>query len=297
MFDKDFFERDEQHEGSAAAKTVASIGGWLLHAAKLTFVLYSGYHGINATAAYRSGEGLGAIAGIVGIVTVELVLVALYLLWHNGGVTGAQQSIAAGATYLIGFTLACLGIVADSQLHAGYVLSGWLAAYLLWVLPVAPAIMAAGAIATHELAPVQLRRRREAQKRDELVKTRFDADMARQEAEVETAKTVANFQLNAVSATARSVAEYYRSEDAQAAIHATAARNAPALMRAMGIAIPAVTETERTKETAPQPNRFHGPGFDTPARIRPVGEQPTVAKLEADATSRRPRFSGRKPTR
>jgi hypothetical protein len=51
------------------------------------------------------------------------------------------------------------------------------------------------------------------------------------------------------------------------------------------------------KETAPQPNRFHGPGFDTPARIRPVSEQPAIAKLEADTPSRRPRFSGRKPTR
>lgn len=58
----------------------------------------------------------------------------------------------------VGFLLACLGIVADSQLQAGAALSPWLSAYLLWGLPVAPAVMALGALLVHELDPGQLRR-------------------------------------------------------------------------------------------------------------------------------------------
>lgn len=237
MFDRDFFQEEQQAGPGRAGKAVGNIGSWGLHLAFVTFMLYSGYHGISATAAYRADSGLGMAAGIVGIVTIELVLASLYLAWHNGKITGAAQSIAAGATFAIGFTLACLGIVADSQLQAGLPLSPWLSAYLFWGLPIAPAVMALGALLTHELAPGQLRARRESEKRDEIDEARFTAHMARLLAEMEAAKTVANMQLNARTAAAAQVAQWYSGEQAQRAITDTARANAPALLRAIGVDI------------------------------------------------------------
>ncbi len=237
MFDTDYFQEEQQTGPGRAGKAVGNIGSWGLHLAMITFMLYSGYHGISATAAYRADSGLGMAAGIVGIVTIELVLASLYLTWHNGKVTGAAQSIAAGATYAIGFILACLGIVADSQLQAGLPLSSWLAAYISWGLPIAPALMALGALLTHELAPSQLRARRESEKRDEVNEARFTAHMARLLAEMEAAKTVANMQLNAKASAAMQIGQWYSGEQAQRAITDTARANAPALLRAIGVDI------------------------------------------------------------
>ena len=107
MFDRDFFTEEQQAGPGRAGKAVGNIGSWGLHLALITFMLYSGYHGISATAAYRAASGLGMAAGIVGIVTIELVLASLYLAWHNGRITGAAQSIAAGLTFAIGFILPC----------------------------------------------------------------------------------------------------------------------------------------------------------------------------------------------
>ena len=237
MFDKDFFQEEQQTGPGRAGKAVGSIGSWGLHLALITFMLYSGYHGISATATYRAASGLGMAAGIVGIVTIELVLASLYLAWHNGKITGAAQSIAAGATFAIGFILACLGIVADSQLQAGHSLSPWLSVYLFWGLPIAPALMALGALLTHELAPSQLRARRESEKRDDIAEARFKAHMARLLAEMEAAKTVANMQLNAKTAAAMQIGQWYSGEQAQRAITDTARANAPALLRAIGVDI------------------------------------------------------------
>lgn len=237
VFERDFFQEEQRAGPGRAGKVVGSIGSWGLHLALITFMLYSGYHGIHATAVYRADSGLGNVAGIVGIVTIELVLASLYLAWHNGRITGAAQSIAAGVTYGIGFILACLGIVADSQLQAGLSLSPWLSAYLTWMLPIAPAIMALGALLTHELAPAQLRARRESEKRDEVDEARFTAHMARLLADMEAAKTVANMQLNAKTAAAKQIGQWYSGEQAQRAITSTAKQNAPALLRSIGIEV------------------------------------------------------------
>jgi len=238
MFDRDFFQEEQQAGPGRAGQAVGNIGSWGLHLALITFMLYSGYHGISATAVYRADSGLGMAAGIVGIVTIELVLASLYLAWHNGKVTGAAQSIAAGVTFAIGFILACLGIVADSQLQASLPLSPWLSGYLMWGLPIAPAVMALGALLTHELAPSQLRARRESEKRDEIDEARFTAHMARLLAEMEAAKVVANMQLNARTAAAAQVAQWYSGEQAQRAISDTARASAPALLRSIGVDIP-----------------------------------------------------------
>lgn len=239
MFEKDYFQQETQAGPGRGGRVVGGVGMWGLHLAALTFAIYSGYHGISATARYHADSGLGMAAGIVGIVTIELVLLSLYLAWHNGRITGAAQSIAAGATAAVGFILACLGIVADSQLQAGYELSGWLAVYLSWGLPIAPAVMALGALLTHELDPGQLRARREANERVDLEEARFTAHVAGLRADLETARIVANMQLNAKAAAAKQVAAWYGTDQAQRAITATALQNAPNLLRSIGVDVDA----------------------------------------------------------
>lgn len=240
MFDTDFFEEKED-AGPGRAGVLVGMGGlWLLHIAKIAFLIYSGYHGISATAAYRGGGQLAAAAGMVGIVVVEVVLFALYLAWHNQRITGTAQSLAAAITYAIGFVLACMGIVADSQLNAGMGLSPWLAAYVGWGLPVAPAVMALGALLTHELDPRQLHGRKKAAELAAWAEERFSAHMAAERASMEQKKLLANMQLNAKAAAAKQIAQWYSSDQAQKAITAAAMQNAPALLRAIGVDVDAV---------------------------------------------------------
>lgn len=237
MFDNDYFQETQEAGPGTTGRVVGGAGMWLLHIGKVAFLVYSGYHGINATAAYRGHSELGAVAGIVGIVVTELVLFSLYLAWHNQRITGAAQSIAAGVTYAIGFIIACLAIVVDSQLNAGMTLSSWLASYLHWVLPVAPAVMALGALLVHELAADQLRGRKEAKEKNTFAEDQFKAHMASLRAEMETSKMIKNMQLNTRMATAKQIAQQYSSEGVQRAIAATAEQNIPALLRAIGIVV------------------------------------------------------------
>lgn len=236
MFDTDFFSHDDSSP-SRAGRLVGTAGLWLLHLAKVGFLIYSGYHGISATANYRGQLGLAAAAGIVGIVVVEVVLLALYLAWHNQRITGTAQSLAAGGTYAIGFCLACMGIVADSQIHAGMAISPWLASYVGWGLPVAPAIMAFGALLTHELDPHQLHARRKAVELAAWTEAQFVAHMAAERAKMAQQKLLANMQLNAKQTAAQQIAQWYNTPQAQNAITAAAMQNAPALLRAIGIPV------------------------------------------------------------
>lgn len=236
MFDhKDYFSDDGGAEPGAAAQFVGRAGAWGLHLAKVAFLIYSGYHGIHATAVYRGDTQLAAAAGIVGIVVIEVVLLSIYLAWHNGQIVGSVQMITAASTYAIGFVLACLGIVADSQLQAGIALESWLHAYLFWGLPVAPAIMALGAILTHELAPSQLRAREQAKENLEVARQRFAAHIASQKAELGAVKEIANANLNAKTNAAKQIAAYYQSEPVQQAIMRSALGSVPALLRAIGV--------------------------------------------------------------
>ncbi len=95
--------------------------------------------------------------------------------------------------------------------------------------------MALGALLTHELAPAQLRARRESNERDDLEETRFNAHIAAMRAELEAAKTVANMQLNARQSAAQQIGAWYGSDAAQKAITATALQNAPGLLRSIGV--------------------------------------------------------------
>jgi hypothetical protein len=235
MFDRDYFSEDATAEPSRAGRVVGNVGAWGLHLAKVAFLVYSGYHGISASWNYAGNSDLARLAQMFGIIVLEITLLSLYLAWHNQRITGAAQSIAAGVTYATGFVLAGLGVVADSQLHAGATMAPWLVTYLTWGLPLAPAIMALGALLTHELAPEQLRGRKEAEERGRFAEDRFSAHIAGLRAELEAYKSIANMQLNAKASAARQIAAWYNSDKAQSAITGTALQNAPALLRAIGV--------------------------------------------------------------
>lgn len=245
MFNKDFFAEEPQAGPSEYGEKVGGIGSWGLHIAKVAFLVYSGYHGISASWNYAGNSDVERIAQMAGIIVLEVTLLSLYFAWHNQKITGAPQQIAAGITYALGFILACLGIVADSQLHAGMAMSPWMVGYLKWGLPVAPAVMALGALLTHELAPHQLRGLKQAAEKDNFADTHFIAHMAGQRAQLEAAKIIANMQLNAQTAAAKQVGQWYNGQDAQRAITATAMQNAPALLRAAGFNIQDVPDTNR----------------------------------------------------
>jgi hypothetical protein len=235
MFEQDYFAEDVEVGPSKTGSLVGGIGGWGLHLAKVAFLIYSGYHGISATVMYRGDSELAIVAGVVGITVTEVVLFSIYLAWHNQKITGTAQSIAAGITYVIGFVVACLAIVADSQMHAVVDMSPWLRTYLYWGLPVAPALMGLGAVLVHELEPNQLNGRKQASEQLKFTEDLFKATMAGKRADMEAAKEIKNMQLNARRSAAKQIAAWYTGEEAQRWVTSTALKNAPSLLRAAGI--------------------------------------------------------------
>ena len=239
---KDFFSNEEDST-SGSSRAVGGVGTWLLHLVVFAFAIYSGYHGISATMRYHGG-GLGTIAGVVGILVIEVVLIGIYLAYFNRRITGDGQKIAAAATLAIGFTLSCLGIVGDSQMQAGMSMSGWLSAYLMWGLPIAPALMALGAAVVMAAEPGHLRKMKEAAKDDEFAGKKHAKRMAAKEADLMVAQQLANMQLNGKMDAARYALDAYRTPEVQAFIQRSALANMPEMMRAIGVNLPYGTVVE-----------------------------------------------------
>lgn len=262
---QDFFAQDESTT-SGTSNVVGGIGAWILHLVVFAFAIYSGYHGISATARYHASGGLGMAAGIIGILVIEVVLVGLYLAYFNRRITGDKQKLAAAATAGLGFILSCLGIIGDSQMQAGMEVSNWLSAYLTWGLPIAPAFMALGAAVVMATEPKHLRLMAAAVQDETYQEKRHTSRMAAKSAELTAAEQVANMQLNGKMQTARYLLAAYRSPDVQAHIQASALANMPELMRAIGVDLPYGTVIEgQTIEPPPAPVE-PPPAAEPPAR-------------------------------
>jgi hypothetical protein len=280
----DFFTDESGVENGRVSQVAGNIGAWILHLAKVAFLLYSSVHAINASLKYAGSSDWAKFAQIGGIIVLEATLFGLYLAWHNGKITGPAQSVAAGITYMIGFFLACLGVVADSQINGGLALSSWLAWYLHWGLPISPAVMAFGALLTSELAPDKLRQRQEAQERDRLADARFKAYLANERANLEEAKMAKAIQLASRRAVLTELGRVYTSPEVQRAIAQTATANAPALLRAAGIHVddgPAVNVI-----AAPMAAPTAMPVTETAASAPPSPTLPAAEQV-IDADSRR----------
>lgn len=234
---QDFFADIDSNAGRSAP-IIGGIGAWILHLVVFAFAIYSGYHGISATARYHASVGLGMVAGIVGILVIEAVLIGLYLAYFNRRITGDAQKVAAAATAGLGFTFSCLGIIGDSQMQAGLVVSPWLSMYLTWGLPIAPALMALGAAVVVGTEPKLLRQMAEAVQNEKFEETRHTKRMAKKTAELEVAQSLSNVQLNTRMQAARYILAAYRSPEVQAHIERAAIANLPELLRTVGVDLP-----------------------------------------------------------
>jgi hypothetical protein len=217
--------------------TIGNAGHFLLHIVEALFLIYSAYHGIHATTTYRAAAGLGNLAGILGIVAIEVTMLAIYLAWVNHKLSGSKQQIAAFATYAVGFIFACLGIIGDSQLQAGIPVSSWISIYLTTILPAAPAIMAVGGFLIVMTGPEATRRRSEAEDEQDILEDEHNLRMDLRRAEAQAAAQLKAIELDTKLALASQMKQYVSSPAAQSAIIATAERDAPALLRAIGIYI------------------------------------------------------------
>ena len=232
---QDFFAANSDE---AKGGVLGGFSAVLLHLIMVAFTIYSGYHGIHASAHYRAAAGLGAAAGVIGILIIETTLIGIYLGYFYRRITGDAQKALAGVTFGIGFLFACLGIVGDSQMQAGIEVSSWLSSYLAWGLPVAPAIMALGAAAVLATEPRLLRLIRLTFKHEEYEekRTRFQEQHA--DARRAIAQSTANVQLNTMLMTNAYVLAAWKTPEVQAYIQASAVENVPDILRQVGVNVP-----------------------------------------------------------
>lgn len=239
MFEQtDFFTQYDEETTTrfgGLGNTGRAIGKWLGFATIFTVLAFTAYHGINATWQYQAHSLAGRLTGTVGIISVELIIFSLILKWHNRGITGAKQRVAAGVTFAAGLVLIFLAVITDSQLNAGLALTTELAFYLQWVLPVSPVVMAVLNHIVDELDPAQLWSQQQAEEQRQLDEIRFKAAIAGQRAELAARKAIVNANLNARVSAAKQIAAYYQSDSVQDAIRRSALGNVPALLRAIGV--------------------------------------------------------------
>lgn len=269
---QDFFAEQDTNVGNSGG-VIGGIGALILHLIVFAFAIYSGYHGIHASAAYREAQGLGNAAGIVGILIIEFTMIGIYLAYFYRRITGSLQKVVAGATFAVGFVLACLGIVGDSQMQAGIPLSSWLASYLAWGLPIAPAIMSLGALATVATEPKLLRQISEALKHEQFEEKKHAKRMLKQDADLRVAEGLANIQLNTKLQAGRYMLSAYRSPEVQAYVQRAALASMPDLMRAIGVDLPHGTIIEGQAIPMPPPAAVDPELPDEPPARRGIVER------------------------
>ncbi len=223
-------------QGDGAASSALGKGGMLLlHLSKLLFVVYSMVHGISASLTYAGNSDWQVVTQVGGIIALEITLVGLYLAFLNHKIKGGAHLLVAGATYGIGFILAALGIIVDSQLNANLAVSPFLLAYLHWGLPLAPMVMALGGFGVHMSDPETLRQRRESDQQQETIQQRFDARIWEQKAALDEQKLTKAVQVFSRKQVLEQYSQFLDSAEFAQAIKRTAAANIPALLSQVGI--------------------------------------------------------------
>lgn len=287
---QDFFSDDE--DGDKDAPAMGRVAFKVLDFIVYALALYSGYHGINATKAYRAAAGLGNAAGIVGIVIIEATLIAIYEAFKARLIIGQGQKFIAGITFAIGTVLACLGIVGDSQMQAGIEITSWLRTYMVWGLPLAPVVMALGAAGIVITHPVLLRQIAAALKRNTAAEKKHTAQMKAQDARLTVAQSAANLQLNTLAMTAQYAHAAYRSPQVQRAIQEAALANLPELLRGAGVMLPYGTVIEGQTIAPLPPLPVDAPQEEPTAETswldRLRGRQPAPQPTQAQPTQPQP---------
>lgn len=216
-------------------QVMGGAASWVLHMIKVVYVLYSGFHSIAATSAYAGAGQLSQAFQIVGIVSVEATLLALYVAFMSSRIVGFSMKMAAGITYAIGFAATAITIIGDSQAHAGAAVPYWLQIYLVWVLPALPAVMAIGVFATHQLEPARVRARREAEQLESEQALAFTARQAQRRARLTEAKQLENLRMGGRRQIIGYLDEFFKSPLVRQAAHKAAAGRLPDMLREIGI--------------------------------------------------------------
>lgn len=115
----------------------------------MLFLLYSGAH--NAVNAFgHSPNFIFAVFVLVGILSVELMLWAVYRHWKDGRLVGTMQPVSLWAGAFAMF-YATAGILAQAQ---GGGDGGWLSVYYAWVLPTSAPVMFVFAFLIQSVDPI-----------------------------------------------------------------------------------------------------------------------------------------------
>lgn len=224
-------------EARGKKSTAGDIGILLLHVVFVMYALYSAYHGINATASYRAVSGPWAIAGIIGIISVEFMLAGLYLAAMRHMIVGTAMMIAAGAAGALGLAITVLSIIGDSQMNAGLIPPPWLHTYLTTVLPAAPIIAAVGSFFVLWFSPWASRRRKEAAAEQNDAEDQHEMEMSIRQAERDAEYATKQVELDTKLAYAEQLNRYAKSEEVQGVIAATVAAKGPGMLRAAGLIV------------------------------------------------------------
>lgn len=235
--EKYFKPTEDEDKQSGFSRSAGGIGIWMLHLIKLWFLVYSASHGINAGLEYAGDGILSQAAQVMGVVSIEAFLLGVYLVYVNQRLDQGRQTIGAGIFYSIGFVMACVGIVADSQMNAGVEVSGLLQAYLQWGLPVAPPLMALGAITIHVLDADTILGIKRAETRRNASEAKFEASLAKEKADLDEDMTTAQLQIMSRNAILGELHNVFDSQEFKDAVKQTAIQRAPHFFEQAGIII------------------------------------------------------------
>lgn len=239
--------RDERRKRTTAGE----IGIMLLHVVFAMYAVYSMYHGINATRAYRAVSGPWAIAGIIGIISIEAKLAGLYLAAMKSKIVGTAMQVTAAVFGVLGFTITVLSIIGDSQMNAGLTPSPWLHFYLTTVLPAAPFIAALGSFLVLWFSPWLTRSRKEAAAEDDDAEDDHAMRLSIAQAEREAEYATKQVELDTRLALADQLNRYAKSEEVQRHIAATVAAKGPGILRAAGLVIETHHDAPRIDNVTP----------------------------------------------
>ena len=217
--------------------TAGEIGIMLLHVVFAMYALYSMYHGINATSAYRAVSGPWAIAGIIGIISIEAKLGGLYLAAMKSKIVGTAMQLTAAVFGALAFAITVLSIIGDSQMNAGITPPPWLHFYLTTVLPAAPFIAALGSFLVLWFSPWLTRRRKEVAAEEDDAEDDHTMRMNILQAERDAEYATKQVELDTKLALVEQLNRYAKSEEVQGHIAATVAAKGPGILRAAGLVI------------------------------------------------------------